>query len=119
MGEKEMRESKLEDPALVITATRKALSLPRLAYFLATAYCPANGLDPSRLSFNMGKGSSNGADTAAETSSPSSSSSSSCHVDLPTIIVFDLDDCLWCVVFFLRLVFTVFVQSAEVVVPKA
>jgi hypothetical protein len=68
----------------------------------------------------MGKGSSNGADTAAETSSSlSSSSSSSCHVDLPTIIVFDLDDCLWYVVFFLRLVFTVFVQSAEVVVPKA
>ena len=60
---------------------------------------------------HMGKGSSNGADAAAETSSsPSSSSSSSCHVDLPTIIVFDLDDCLWYVVFFLRLVFTVFVQ---------
>ena len=67
----------------------------------------------------MGKGSSSGADTAAETSSTQSSSSSSCHVDLPTIIAFDLDNCLWYVDFILRLVFTVFVQSAEVIVPKA
>ena len=124
MGEKEMRESKplLEDPTAVshhgdkegIVATSPGiLSRHRIL--------PCQRPRSIKTFVQYGQGKSNGADTAAETSSSpsSSSSSSSCHVDLPAIIVFDLDDCLWYVVFSLRLVFTVFVQSAEVIVPKA
>mmetsp|Transcript_16052 Transcript_16052/g.34716 ORF Transcript_16052/g.34716 Transcript_16052/m.34716 type:complete len:246 (-) Transcript_16052:103-840(-) len=50
----------------------------------------------------MGKGSSGGAAAVTLASSPAQAAATSCHnqevaypTDLPTIIVFDLDDCLW------------------------